>query len=100
MLEKAAALKSFECSPLGKELKKQTSVVEKKYQKFDRAFESNRNEEVETKNKRSLAKSNLVYNNYLTFYIYIKIKVFAKRYFVSKLDDLNELKDYIRIILL
>ena len=41
MLEKAASFKRFEYSPLGKELKKQTSVAEKQYQKF----ESNKNEE-------------------------------------------------------
>ena len=31
LLEKAAAIKKFEYSPLGKELKKQTSVAEKQY---------------------------------------------------------------------
>ena len=41
MLEIAAALKRFEYSPLGSELKKQTSVAEKQYQKLDKAFESN-----------------------------------------------------------
>ena len=36
--KKVAAIKSFEYSPLGKELKKQTSVVEKQYQKFNSAL--------------------------------------------------------------
>ena len=40
--EKAAAIKIFKYSPLGKELKKQTSVTEKQYQKFDNVFESNK----------------------------------------------------------
>ena len=38
LLEKAAALKSFEYSPLGKELKKQTSVAEKYCQSFAKVF--------------------------------------------------------------
>ena len=35
MLEKAAALKRFEYSLLGKELEKQTSVAEKNYERFE-----------------------------------------------------------------
>ena len=42
LLGKAAANKRFEYSPLGKELRKQTSVAEKKYQKLGNAFESNK----------------------------------------------------------
>ena len=38
MLEKASALKRFEYSPVGKELKKQTNIVEKQYQDFDKVF--------------------------------------------------------------
>ena len=37
--EKAAAIKRFEYSPLGKELKNETSVSKKNYQKCDNAFE-------------------------------------------------------------
>ena len=37
-LGKAAALKRFEYSPLGKELKKETSVAEKHFQIFDKIF--------------------------------------------------------------
>ena len=44
LLEKAATIKRFEYSLLGKELEKQTSVAEKHYQKFDSGFESNENE--------------------------------------------------------
>ena len=43
LLEKVAAIKRFEYSPLGKELKVQTSAAEKQYQKVDRVFESNKN---------------------------------------------------------
>ena len=35
LLEKAVVLKKFEYSPLGKELKAQTSSAEKQYQKLD-----------------------------------------------------------------
>ena len=74
LLEKAAALKIFEYSSLGKELKKQTSVAERHYQKL----ESNKKEE---KIKRSRANSNLVCDNYFTFYKYHNTKEFAKRSF-------------------
>ena len=47
LLEKAAAINRFEYSPLGKELKRQASVAEKQYQKFDSAFESNKKEKAE-----------------------------------------------------
>ena len=46
LLEKAAALKRFEYSLLGKELKPQTSAADKQYQKLGKMFESNKNEEV------------------------------------------------------
>ena len=74
LLEKVAATKRFEYSPLGKELKKQTSVAEKQYQKFDNAFESNKKKDDKKNNKRSWTKSDLVYNNYFTFYKYSNIK--------------------------
>ena len=74
LLEKATAIKRFEYAPLGKELKKQTSVKEKQYEKIDDAFESNKKEKDKTKNKRSRAKSNLVYDNYLIFENIITLK--------------------------
>ena len=74
LLKKVAAIKRFEYSPLGKELKNQTSVAKNQYQKF----ESNKNEE-RTRSKRSRAKSNLVYNKDFTFYKYRDIKDFAAK---------------------
>ena len=71
LLEKAAGLKRFEYSPLGKELKAPTSAAEKQYQKLDKIFESNKKEEVI---KKSRAMSNLVYNKDFTFYKYGNIK--------------------------
>ena len=65
MLEKAAAMKRFEYSPLGKELKAQTCDEEKQYQKLDKVFESNKKGE---KFLKSRAESNLVYSKDFTFY--------------------------------
>ena len=45
MLEKAAAMKRFQYSPLGKEVKKQTSVAEKQYQEIDKIFNHDEKEE-------------------------------------------------------
>ena len=45
LLGKAAALKRFEYSPLGKELKKETSVAEKHFQIFDKIFNYDETEE-------------------------------------------------------
>ena len=42
LLQKVAAIKRFEYSLLGKELKRQTSVAEKQFHKFDYAIESNK----------------------------------------------------------
>ena len=39
LLQKAATMKRLEYSPLGKELKKQTNVREKKYQKLENTYE-------------------------------------------------------------
>ena len=44
LLEKAATMKRFEHSLLGKELKKQTSVAEKQYQSFDKALKKKKNQ--------------------------------------------------------
>ena len=38
MLERAASVKRFSYSPLGKELKAQASAVEKQCQKLDKVF--------------------------------------------------------------
>ena len=39
LLEKAATMKRFEYSPLGKELRAQTDVAKKRYQKLDNTYE-------------------------------------------------------------
>ena len=45
MLEKAAAFKRFEYSPLGSELKKEVSVTEKQYRGLNKLFKSDKKEE-------------------------------------------------------
>ena len=54
MLEKATAMKRFEYSPLGEELKAQTSAAEKPHQKLEKVFDSYKKEE---KNLKSCAES-------------------------------------------
>ena len=90
MLEKAAAIKRFEYSPLVSEFKKQTSAAQKQYQKLDKVSESDKKEQA-TKNKRSRAKSNLAYNKDFAFYEYHSTKEFgAKHSFDSKQNDFRE----------
>ena len=50
-MEKAAGIRRFQYCPLSKELKKQTSVAEKHYQKLENGFKSNKKKEVKTKKK-------------------------------------------------
>ena len=57
LLEKAAALKRFEYSPLGRELKRQTSVPEKQYQKLDNTYKSDK-----ITKKENYSKSNVIYD--------------------------------------
>ena len=49
-------MRRFEYSPLGKELEKQTSVAEKQYQRFDKAFSHDEKEEaVKIKKKKIIS---------------------------------------------
>ena len=59
MLEKATAMKRFEYSPLGKELKAQTSAAEKQYQKFEKVFGSYKKEEKKLKSCAELKSHNI-----------------------------------------
>ena len=70
MLEKAAATKRFQYSPLGKEVKKQTSVAEKQYQEIDKIFNHDEKEEPITIKKEEPLKtdeSSLVYDSKYIF---------------------------------
>ena len=48
-------------------------------------------------NKKGRAGSNLVYNNYFTFYKYHKINEFVKPSLDSKLNDSKEFKDKLEL---
>ena len=65
MLEKAAALKRFEYSPLGNKLKKQTSPAEKQYQKLHNTYEFDK-----IVKKENYSKSNPIYDANHNFYKY------------------------------
>ena len=70
MLEKAAAMKRFQYSLLGKEVKKQTSVAEKQYQGIDKIFNHDEKEEPVTIKKEELLKmeeSSLIYDSKYIF---------------------------------
>ena len=70
LLEKAAAMKRFECSLLGKELKKQTSVAEKRYQKLDDTYEFDK---IIKKEKPSFKKYKVLNLIYSSKYIFLNI---------------------------
>ena len=59
LLEKAATIKRFEYPPLGKELKKQTSIAEKQYRQLDEVRGLSKTE----LNKKS-ENSDLVYDKF------------------------------------
>ena len=65
LLEKVTTMKRFEYSLLGKELKKQTSVAEKQYQKLDNSYEFDKIIE-----KENYSKSNLIYDPNHSFHKY------------------------------
>ena len=70
LLEKATALKRFEYSPLGKELKKQTSVAEKQYQDLDKVFNHDENKQpvkIEKEEPLTTAELSLIHDNKYSF---------------------------------
>ena len=67
---KVTALKRFEYSPVGKELKKQASVAEKQYKSFDKVFNHDEKEEpVKIKREEPLTfdEWSLFHNNKYSF---------------------------------
>ena len=84
LLEKAAKMKRFEDSPLGKELKAQTDEAKRQYQKFDNTYEFDK---IIKKEKPAFKKymSYLIYNATHSFYKYYRdIKKFSNLSFKSK----------------
>ena len=105
LLEKAATLKRFEYSLLGKELKVQTDIAKKQYQGFDKAFISNKdnknvNESLIKKEKEKYNSSKLIYNR-LSFYMQSDDNNFDSLSFKSKYSYLsyfyNDLKKLIEM---
>ena len=70
MSEKAAAIKRFEYSSLGKELKAQTAIAKKQYQKLDHTFEFDKIIKKEKPTLEKHNKSDLTYNSNYSFYKY------------------------------
>ena len=62
LLEKAASLKIFEYSRLGKELKAKTDIAKKQYQNLDNTFEFEKIIKIEKPTLENYNKSNLIYN--------------------------------------
>ena len=80
-------MKRFEYSPLGKELKKQTSVAEKQYRSFDKAFNHNEKEEpVKIKKEGPLTtdESSLFYNNKYSFIEFKNIGKYMDDFLVTR----------------
>ena len=104
MLEKAATIKILEHLPLGNELKKQTEIVKKQYQRLDKVYEF---DETINKNDRKPAlkkhnKSDLKYDSKHSFYKYYHdIKKFDILSFESKYSFLtnffNDLDKFIKL---
>ena len=74
MIRKAAALRRFEYYPLGKELKAQTDIAKKQYQKLDDTFEFDKITKKEKPTSKRYTRSNLIYDSKYSFYPYYNIK--------------------------
>ena len=95
LLEKVVTMKRFEYSPFGKELKAQTDIAKKQYQKLGNAYEFG--EKLQYKKYNS---SNLVYNSKHSFYGYYNDKKYNSyplelKYtiLISFFVDLNKLSN-------
>ena len=100
-LEKAAKMKRFEYSPLGKELKAQTDIAKKQYQKLDDTDEFDKVIKKEKPTFKKYNTSNLIYNSKYNFYEYYNINFnslsFTSKYkvltsFYNELEKLYSLK--------
>ena len=94
MLEKAAAIKRFEYSPLGKDLKSKLVLQKNSIKNYTKFLDLIKRKK---KIKTTQATSNLVYSKDFTFYKYHHTKEFAKRYFYSKRNDLIEFNDILEL---
>ena len=69
LLEKAATMKRFEFSSLGKKLKAQTDIAKKQYQKLDNTYEFDK-----IIKKENYSNSNLIYDLIIVFINIIMIE--------------------------
>ena len=65
-------MKRFEYSPLSRELKSQTDIAKKQYQKLDNTFEFDKIIKKEGPTFKKYNKSNLIYNSKYDFYKYCR----------------------------
>ena len=90
LLEKAAAMKRFEYSSLGKELKKETSATEKQYQSSYKVFNHDKKEEpVKIKKEGPLTTEelSLLYNNKYSFIEFKSVGKYMHDSFVSRYNN-------------
>ena len=73
MREKAATIKRFGYYPLGKELKAQTDIAKKQYQKLDNTYEFDKVIKKEKPTFKLYNRSNLIYSSKYSFYEYYNI---------------------------
>ena len=89
MLQKALALKRFEYSSLGKELKTQTSVAEKQFQGLNKHFNPEKEEKPVTikKKKEIISESKIVYyDNKYSFSSFKNVRQYSNISLESKYD--------------
>ena len=102
LLEKAATMKRFEYSRLGKELKAQTDIAKKQYQTLHKSYENDKTINKKPTRKK-YSKSDLTYDANHSFYKYFRDNrtfnnfSFKSEYsflveFFNDLDELNKLK--------
>ena len=88
LLQKAVKMKRFEYSLLGKELKSQTDIAKKQYQKLDDTFKFDKIIKKEESTFKKCNKSNLIYNSKHSF----KSKFSFPHEFLKDLSKFKKLK--------
>ena len=96
VLEKAATMKIFKYSPLGKELKAQTDIANKQHQKLGHTYKFDKIIKKEKPTFKKYNNSNLIYNR-ISFYSYSNNKEFDSlsqkskySYLLSFYDDFQK----------
>ena len=78
MLEKAAAMKRFEYSPLDKKLKAQIGIAKKHCQKLDNTYNFDQITKTEKPIFKKYNRSNLIYNSKHSFCEYYNIIILGR----------------------